>query len=319
MSSPQPNEERSPSDPNKLASRWYGDMARKAYLLRRQRKLILENCRRVVVVGVGSDPEKQSYTALEKLLGMGLEVIPVCAHRESLLGMRCFQHLRDVPGEIDIVVVFPAEPVDCAGLAKQAVEKQAGAVWLEPGSTASPETVTILVDGRVQLIENEELVVEYLKHTPGEGGSLPVARRDKKGVKVKERMTRNPVSVKPDDGLKDAKWKMERGHFRHLPVVEDNGKLVGMLTDRDIRFIEPSLAFVDKEDAMVQMWSISVQQAAVFDPVTVRPETMLKEAAELMLRWHVGGLPVVEGEDRLVGIITYTDILREFVGREESH
>jgi CBS domain-containing protein len=43
---------------------------------------------------------------------------------------------------------------------------------------------------------------------------------------------------------------------------------------------------------------------------------MLKEAAELMLRWRVGGLPVVGDKDKLVGIITYTDLLREFTGQE---
>ncbi len=111
---------------------------------------------------------------------------------------------------------------------------------------------------------------------------------------------------------------MERGHFRHLPVIDDRGKLIGMLSDRDIRLIRPSLAFVNKDDANVQLWSISVQQAAVFDPIKVRPGTTLKEAADLMLRWHVGGLPVVDDQDKLVGMITYTDILREFVGREES-
>jgi CBS domain-containing protein len=190
---------------------------------------------------------------------------------------------------------------------------------MEPGHAASPEIENILAEGHVQLFEYEELITEYLKHTPGAYGAVPAARREKKGVKVKERMSKNPESVKPDDGLKDAIWKMERGHFRHLPVVDDGGKLAGMLTDRDIRLIRPSLAFVNKEDAMVQLWSISVQQAAVFDPISVKPETTLKEAAELMLRWHVGGLPVVEDEDRLVGIITYTDLLREFVGREESH
>jgi len=61
-----------------------------------------------------------------------------------------------------------------------------------------------------------------------------------------------------------------------------------------------------------------VQQAAVFDPVKVRHDTTLKEAAELMLRWHVGGLPVVDEEGGLIGIITYTDLLREFVGRDEG-
>ena len=111
---------------------------------------------------------------------------------------------------------------------------------------------------------------------------------------------------------------MERGHFRHLPVVDDEGKLIGMLSDRDVRLIRPSLAFVDKQDAMVQLWSIYVQQAAVFDPIKVGPETTLKEAADLMLRWDVGGLPVVDAESKLVGILTYTDLLREFVGREET-
>ncbi|MDH3446280.1 MAG: CBS domain-containing protein, partial [Deltaproteobacteria bacterium] len=284
MTSPQLTEEPSLSNQNKFAARWYGDNTRKAYLLRRQRKEILENCRRVAVAGASSDPENQSFIAMEKLLGMGLELIPVCASRESLLGVRCYERLRDVPGKIDIVVVFPDEPVDCGELAKDAVEKQAGAFWLELGLVASPETLDILVEGRVQLVEHEELVTEYLKHTPVAHGAVPVSRREKKGVKVKERMTRNPERIKPDDGLKDAKWKMERGHFRHLPVVEDSGKLVGMITDRDIRLIRPSLAFVDKEDAMVQLWSISVQQAAVFDPISVKPETTLKEAAELMLR-----------------------------------
>ena len=60
-----------------------------------------------------------------------------------------------------------------------------------------------------------------------------------------------------------------------------------------------------------------MQQAAVFDPVSVKPETTLKETAELMLRWHVGGVPVTDDQKRLVGIVTYTDVLRDYAGREE--
>jgi len=318
MSSLEVLQDRDLSSQRKLASRWYGDMARMAYLLRRQRKSILEHCQRVVVVGASADPDHHSYVAVAKLLGMGLEVIPVSPSRESLLGVRCYKSLLDVPGKIDIVDVFASEAVDCTELAKEAVQKQARALWLEPGLAASPETENVLADGRVQLIEYEALATEYLKHTPDNRASGPAPRKEKRGTKVKERMSKNPETVKPEDGLKDAIWKMERGHFRHLPVVEDHGKLVGMLSDRDIRLIQPSRAFVSKEDAMVQLWSIAVQQAAVFDPISVKPDTSLKEAAELMLRWHVGGLPVVEGDDMLVGIITYTDVLREFVGQEES-
>ncbi len=179
------------------------------------------------------------------------------------------------------------------------------------------EVEDILSNGKVQLVEYESLESEYLKHTPMIPSAVPV-RKEKKTVKVKERMTRNPTAVTPEEALKDAVCKMERGHFRHLPVVDNDGKLIGMLSDRDIRLIRPSLAFVGKEDAGVQLWSLAVQQAAVFDPISVKPETTLKEAAELMLRWHVGGLPVVDNEDKLIGIITYTDLLRDSVGSQQS-
>jgi len=297
---------------------WAGDLARRVYLLRRQRKAILENCRRIAVVGASSDPNSPSYVAIEKLLGLGLEIIPVFADRESFLGLRCFRTLRDVPAKIDIVQVYPNDDIDFVELARAAVDKGVTTFWIEQGVAASREVEDILVNGRVQLVEYESLEAEYLKHVPFPTAPSATPRKDRKATKVKERMSKNPAMVKPDDGLKDAIWKMERGHFRHLPVVDEKDKLIGMLTDRDIRLIRPSLAFVKKEEADVQLWSIAVQQAAVFDPVRVKPETSLKEAADVMLRWHVGGLPVVDDHENVVGVITYTDILKEFVGREES-
>lgn len=299
---------------------WAEDLTRRVYLLRRQRKAILENCRRIAVVGASSNPSDASFISIEKLLGMGLEIIPIFPERESLLGLRCYRQLSDVPGKIDIVQVYPNPQISFVDLAREAVKKHVTTFWIEPGMVASSEVEDILADGQVQLVQYESLEKEYLKHTPFvTGPASSVSRKEKKAARVKERMTRNPATVRPDDGLKDAVWKMEQGHFRHLPVVDEDGKLLGILSDRDTRLIRPSLAFVSTEDAMVQRWSIMVQQAAVFDPVTVRPDTTLKEAAELMLRWHVGGLPVVNEQDKLLGIITYTDLLREFVGREESN
>jgi acetoin utilization protein AcuB len=297
---------------------WAGDLARRVYLYRRQRKAILENCRRIAVVGASSDPNDPSFISMERLLGMGLEIIPVFPERESLLGLRCFAHLRDVPGKLDVVQVYPSEGIDYEELAREAVIKSINTFWLEPGIAASKEVEDILVGGRVHLVEYESLETEYLKHTPFPTGAAAQPRKDRKAVKVKEQMSKNPVTVKPEDGLKDAILKMERGRFRHLPVVDEKDKLVGMLTDRDIRLIRPSLAIVNKEDAALQLWSISVQQAAVFDPISVKPETTLKEAAALMMRWRVGGLPVVDGQEKPIGMITYTDILREFVGRDEQ-
>ena len=289
---------------------WAGDMARKVYLLRRQRKEILERCRRIVVIGASADPDSDSYITMEKLLGMGLEIIPVFSGRESLLGLRCYSRLRDVPGRIDIVQVYSDSGVNLVELAQEAVDKGASTLWIEKGMVASKEVEDILSNGRVQLVEYESLETEYLKHTPMTTSPAPM-RKEKKAVKVKEKMTKNPTTVTPEEALKDAVSKMERGHFRHLPVVDKDGTLIGMLSDRDIRLIRPSLAFVGREDAAVQLWSLAVQQAAVFDPISVKPETTVKEAAELMLRWHVGGLPVTVDQNKLVGIITYTDLLRE--------
>ena len=299
-----------------IARYWAADLARRVYLFRRQRKAILENCRRIAVVGASRDPNSPSYIAIERLLGLGLEIVPIFTDRESFLGVRCFRTLRDVQGNIDIVQVYPSPDTDFVELARAAVDKGVNTFWIEQGVAASREVEEILASGRVQLVEYESFETEYLKHVPFPVSSNSTARKDRKATRVKERMSKSPATVKPDDGLKDAIWKMEHGHFRHLPVVDENDQLIGMLTDRDIRLIRPSLAFMTKEEAAVQLWSIAVQQAAVFDPVRVKPETPLKEAADLMLHWHVGGLPVVDDREKVIGIVTYTDILREFVGHE---
>ncbi len=297
---------------------WAGDLARRTYLFRRQRKAILERCRRIAVVGASADPNSPIFTSTEKLLGMGLEIIPVFPGRESLLGLRCYHRLSDVPGQLDIVQVYPSDGVDYRALAREAVAKNVNTFWMEPGLAASPEVEEILVSGKVHLVEYENLETEYLKHLPlTTAPSAP--RKDRKATKVRERMSKFPATVKPDDGLKDAIWKMDHGRFRHLPVVDEHEKLIGMLSDRDIRLIRPSLAFTSRDEAAVQLWSISVQQAAVFDPISVKPDTSLREAAQLMLRWHLGGLPVIDDHGKVVGMITYTDLLREFVGREDNH
>ena len=132
---------------------WEGDLARRVYLLRRQRKAILENCRRIAVAGVSTDPNSASFIAMEKLLGLGLEVIPVVPDRESLLGLRCYSKLRDVPKRIDIVQVYPGEKLDLVELAREAVEKGAATFWIEQNAAASREVEEILVNGRVPLVE----------------------------------------------------------------------------------------------------------------------------------------------------------------------
>jgi CBS domain-containing protein len=245
-------------------------------------------------------------------MAFGLEILPVIPGIKKYLGLPSYSSLREVSGPVDIVQVYLSEGVDLAQTVRDAVRIRARALWIEEG-TASPEVRELLARDGVQLIEHESLEREYGKHFPFIFSGTTVAERV--SIKIAERMTKNPVTVKPRDAIKDAIEKMKHGRFRHLPVVDDDGKLIGMISDRDIRLIRPSLAFVSSEEAAAQLWSTAVRQAAVFNPVTIQPDAPLEQAAELMLRWEIGGLPVVDGGGKLVGIITYTDLLRELIAR----
>lgn len=279
-------------------------------LRRLQRKPFLATCRRIAVVGLDGDPDSNGFVSTEKLLGLGLEIVPIIPGRGEFLGVRCYPRLREVPGHIDLVQIYPGRAVLEHELVRDATERKIGVFWIE-GQRASAGLMGLLRALGVQIVENESLADEYIKHVPA---SVAPVRR---AVRVDARMTANPATVRAGDAVKDAVEKMRRGRFRHLPVVDEAGKLIGMISDRDIRSIQASLAFTSEEEAAAQLWSASVRQAAVFNPVTVGADAPLETAAELMVRWDVGALPVTEGE-KLVGIITYSDLLREFVARADG-
>jgi acetoin utilization protein AcuB len=116
---------------------------------------------------------------------------------------------------------------------------------------------------------------------------------------VSKRMTKDPVTVTPEDLLIQARLKMQKGGFRRLPVISD-GQLVGIITDRDIR---EHVGLLDRTE---------VKTAMSKKPVTVTLATTVEAAAQLLLKEKIGGLPVVE-KGRLVGIITASDILQAFL------
>ena len=121
---------------------------------------------------------------------------------------------------------------------------------------------------------------------------------------VGSRMKKNPVTVTPDQLLSLAKAKMAAGGFRRLPVVSDD-KLVGILTERDLR---QHIGYWDKT---------KIDGVMTEKPITVTPGTTLEDAAQLMLKHKIGGLPVM-ADGRLVGIITETDFLRAFVALQKA-
>jgi CBS domain-containing protein len=101
---------------------------------------------------------------------------------------------------------------------------------------------------------------------------------------------------------------------RHLPILDDAGHLVGVITDRDIRqagdFGESTLM---GQEAIEQFGMMTVSELMTTQVVTVRGDTALIEAAELFLTHKFGCLPVVREDDTLAGILTVTDVLALFV------
>ena len=138
-------------------------------------------------------------------------------------------------------------------------------------------------------------------------------------MKVEDRMTRDVISIGPKEGVSLAKHILDEKRVRHLPVVSD-GKLVGIITDRDIRRALPSAA-TSHEDHEISclLDTLQVQAVMTRKVISVTPETSIEAAAALLLAHKIGGLPVVDGE-RLVGILTEGDVLRASLegGREEA-
>jgi acetoin utilization protein AcuB len=104
------------------------------------------------------------------------------------------------------------------------------------------------------------------------------------------------------------------GHkIRQLPVVNDN-ELVGIITDRDIRsFLSGSL--LSTPEAREKALNVKVRDVMTTEPLTVAPDDELQEAVELLIEEKIGGIPVVDDTEGLVGIVTYVDVLRCFLNR----
>ncbi len=130
---------------------------------------------------------------------------------------------------------------------------------------------------------------------------------------VANRMAKNPVTVGPDEGLDTAASLMKKGHFRRLPVVEA-GKLVGFFSDRDLMRVAPSPATtLSRYEERTLLDQLKVRDIMVKDVVTVPEDATIEEAALIMYKHKIGGLPVLSSVGAVVGVITETDIFKSFV------
>ncbi len=128
-------------------------------------------------------------------------------------------------------------------------------------------------------------------------------------MKVSDRMTRDVVTLKEGQPLREALGLQQRHKIRHIPVVAD-GRVVGILTDRDLKRASPSLlSGIDQKQYDELLETIRVGQIMTRNPHTVTPATPLKHVAEILIDRKFGALPVIEN-NLLVGIITEIDLLR---------
>ncbi len=134
-------------------------------------------------------------------------------------------------------------------------------------------------------------------------------------MRVRDFMSPSPISVPPTTPVAEARDLMQRQRIRHLLVVNEE-RLVGIITDRDIRQVLPTRLSVWEMQYVLAR--LTVQRAMTQRVITISPDRPVVEAVLLMLEHKIGALPVTEGE-RVVGIITETDLLRAFARVLAAH
>jgi CBS domain-containing protein len=132
-------------------------------------------------------------------------------------------------------------------------------------------------------------------------------------MKVVDVMTKDPLTVSPSDIIRQADELMFENRFRQLPVVEGN-QLVGIVTDRDIRsFLSGPL--LSSPEARETAFNTAVREIMTSAPMTLSPDDDVEEAVQLLIDEKIGGVPVVDETEGLVGIVTYVDLLRYLLNR----
>ncbi len=130
---------------------------------------------------------------------------------------------------------------------------------------------------------------------------------------VGERMTRPVYSVTPDTPIQDALKLMRKERVSRLPVLNNQEKLVGIVSEDDVLHASPSdVTSLSVWEINYLLSKITVERVMSKDVITVREDTPLEEAARIMADHQVGGLPVLSG-DVVMGMITQTDIFRVFI------
>ncbi len=130
-----------------------------------------------------------------------------------------------------------------------------------------------------------------------------------------------PVTTKASDRLVDAVDRMERIGARHLPVVDGDGVVIGMLSDRDIRTVLGDVRrHLRAQEAIVRLNTLHVEDVMSHNPVCVGRGATLAQVAELLVGRKNGAIPVTDDAGRAIGIVSYVDVIEAFLdSTDELH
>jgi acetoin utilization protein AcuB len=139
---------------------------------------------------------------------------------------------------------------------------------------------------------------------------------------VKDRMSKPPITIRENVGVEDALQLMHNEDIRRLPVVDKQGKMVGIVSELDLLKVSPSPATsLSVYEIPYLLAKIKMSDVMTKDVISVTENTPLEEAARVMADNKIGGLPVTQ-DGKVVGVITETDLFKTFLemlgGREEG-
>lgn len=228
-----------------------------------------------------------------------------------------FRHLPVVEGDdlVGLVTEHDIHRVQGAALDPSVRVREIMTAAVE---TASPDDLvsrvaTRMADSRIgsmPIVEDGGLVgivtsTDLLAHL-GRGFLPPPSG----APRVADVMTPSPRALRASHTLADALAEMVSGEHRHLPVVDDEGRLVGILTDRDVRAIVGDPLTVLRDETFGETLQLTVDEVMTTSPIAARASDPIEALGAAMLDERVGAVPVIDAERRLVGIVSYVDVLQ---------
>jgi len=131
---------------------------------------------------------------------------------------------------------------------------------------------------------------------------------------VKDWMTKDVITLTADRSMMKAAKLMKDHKFKRIPIVDEKGRLVGIVSDRDVKAASPSKATsLDMHELYYLLSEVKINDIMTKSPACIHPENTVERAAVMMLKGKFGGLPVVDEGNHVVGIITDSDIFKVLI------